>query len=664
MLAEPLEARCLLSAEPWGLIPQLIGQDRAAELFADYTGAGQTVAVIDTGVDYAHPLLGGGFGEGFKVVGGYDFVDDDADPMDTYGHGTHVAGVIAADEFGYAGRAYRGIAPQAQLVALRIDSGNEPVPDERIEAALRWVLDNRATYNITVVNISFGYGSYSEATVSPVFGDELEGLASAGVFVVAASGNGGVSDPPGIQTPAADPNVFAVGSVSAFGTISEFTARSALLDMLAPGEDVPTTALNDGEADVSIASGTSFAVPFVVGTAVLIRQVDPTLALGDVRSILRASATEAVDGDDEFGATTDLTLPLLNTARALALTMSRRGGPLVNTGDVAPKGNNNELAFDDEGVLHLAYYDSRDSKLKYRVRSQSGSWSDRIIIDESAPFAGQYVSMALDRFGRPAVAYFIGQTGDLKYASLDGETWNVQTVDWKNSTGLYPSLVFNRDGRPAISYYYKGGHDLKLVHWNGAAWHFVAVDVSDAPEHDVGRSTSIAIDKDGRMAISYEDSKAGHLRFARELIDGTWRLDLADDATQGLAWTSVGFDGENKPIISYYDASPANLKFARYSTSRGWETRTLASKGAQGLFSALAIEESGTVNVLYYNRQLNQIMRAREEPEGWVYQRLQTGGGRYISADIDGQGRLAYSWFQSDNRLLHVELIQADPQSS
>ncbi|MFP5247323.1 MAG: S8 family serine peptidase, partial [Thermoanaerobaculia bacterium] len=66
-------------------------------------GAGVKVAVLDTGIDYTHPALGGGFGEGHKVAGGWDFVNDDADPMDDNGHGTHVAGIIAADGSGLTG---------------------------------------------------------------------------------------------------------------------------------------------------------------------------------------------------------------------------------------------------------------------------------------------------------------------------------------------------------------------------------------------------------------------------------------------------------------------------------------------------------------------------------------------------------------------------------
>src|SRR3712207_857824 len=89
---EPLEARRLFA---WSAAAQLIDQDTAAASYG-VTGAGTTIAVIDTGIDYTLPSLGGGLGPTKKVMGGYDFVDDDADPMDTDGHGTAVAAAAAA----------------------------------------------------------------------------------------------------------------------------------------------------------------------------------------------------------------------------------------------------------------------------------------------------------------------------------------------------------------------------------------------------------------------------------------------------------------------------------------------------------------------------------------------------------------------------------------
>ena len=79
------------------------------------TGQGIRIAVIDTGIDYMHPALGGGFGKGHKVTAGYDFVNDDPDPLDDNGHGTHVAGIAAG-----LGENWQGVAPEAELLAYKV----------------------------------------------------------------------------------------------------------------------------------------------------------------------------------------------------------------------------------------------------------------------------------------------------------------------------------------------------------------------------------------------------------------------------------------------------------------------------------------------------------------------------------------------------------------
>src|SRR3954463_2195920 len=129
--SEPLESRVMLAGEPGGAFAKLIKQAAAIGHYPNINGSGQSVAIIDTGVDYKHPALGGGFGPGFKVEAGWDFVDNDADPMDPDGHGTGIAGIIAANDFVYAGNRYRGIAPNAKIIALRAmdDSASDQTED-------------------------------------------------------------------------------------------------------------------------------------------------------------------------------------------------------------------------------------------------------------------------------------------------------------------------------------------------------------------------------------------------------------------------------------------------------------------------------------------------------------------------------------------------------
>jgi subtilisin family serine protease len=314
---EPLEPRTLLAAVPWGDFPDLINQDGAATKYKNITGKGQTVAVIDTGVDYRHPALGGGWGK--TVIAGYDFVDNDKDPMDESGHGTGVASVIAARRFRWGGLVHQGIALGAKIVALRVADSTDFLPEERIERALHWVIKNRTRYHITAINMSLGDGNYVKETSLAPYGDELRRLALAGVFISAASGNEGVRSPAGINYPAADPKVFAVGAINRSDDIASFTSRGPALDLLAPGDQLPLAYYN-ASTDQHIylnATGTSFAAPHAAAASMLIRQVNPRLSLGQIMSILRTSGVRNFDGDRESGGT-GLTFPRIDVQAAVA----------------------------------------------------------------------------------------------------------------------------------------------------------------------------------------------------------------------------------------------------------------------------------------------------------------------------------------------------------
>lgn len=648
---ERLEGRYLLTFEDWGLAERLIRLPDAIDAYSSLTldGAGQTVAVIDSGIDYTHPALGGGFGPSFKVIGGYDFVDDDSDPMDTYGHGTEVAGIIAADEFIADGLRHRGIAPSAKLVALRIDSNGSSVPDSRIERALQWVIDNRATYGITVINISYGTGRYDEPTISTIYGDEIQTLIDSGVTIVAATGNGGVGSGPGIDIPAADPNVIAVGSVNGDDVISSFSERGNVLDLLAPGEFVYTTLRSGG---YGVVDGTSFAAPAVAGTVVLMRSIDSQLRPADIRSILVSSGVLNFDGDLEQAPYTRLTFPRLDLLSALELTRSRMDAPPAEQELFGQYGNGNSLAVDRFGITHFVYYDSSARTMRYSTRSNAGVWSKLQTIDTSLPFQGYYLSLSVDRWGRPSVAYFDGLNGDLKYAHFNGVRWTTESIDTKNSVGLYPSLVFDRNELPVISYYRKTTGDLRIARLNDQGnWIITEVDTTG----DVGRDTSLSIDRKGRLGIAYADSTTGFLKYAISNPSGNqWGHTIVDNRTRGVSFISTRFDADNKPIISYYDATPGDLKIARFSARR-WVTETVASRGATGLFSNLFFDTLGNTNILYFDKRAQSVMRATFSSGAWTLQTLFSSAGRFIASAEDGYtGVLRFSYYDNLNAKLRI----------
>jgi len=170
-----------------------IGTTHPMELGFD--GTGIKIAVIDTGVDYNHPDLFG-FGKDGKVIGGYDFVDNDNSPIDTNGHGTEVAGIIAAD-----GQLH-GVAPKSKILAYRVSENGEAVSSDLIIKAIEQAILDKAD----VINISLGVNLTNKKIDNAV-----NKAVEQGIVVVAAAGNNG-PDLGTIGSPGINPNTITVGA--------------------------------------------------------------------------------------------------------------------------------------------------------------------------------------------------------------------------------------------------------------------------------------------------------------------------------------------------------------------------------------------------------------------------------------------------------------------
>lgn len=243
------------------------------------TGLNQTVAVIDSGIAWDQTAISGGFGPGYRVVGGYDFAEDDALPYDDgpagY-HGTHVTGIIGAND-----ASNMGLAPQTDIVALRVFNDQGEGYFSWVEKALRWVHTNRNTFTQPITTVNLSMGAEWNASTLPNWAtmeDELAMLKADGITVCIAAGNSFATyNSPGLSYPAVSPNVIPVASVNQAGNLSNYSQREQRV-LAAPGEFIRSTVPdwfngNDGiDYDWGVASGTSMATPYITGASLLVRQ--------------------------------------------------------------------------------------------------------------------------------------------------------------------------------------------------------------------------------------------------------------------------------------------------------------------------------------------------------------------------------------------------------
>ncbi len=271
-----------------------------------FDGAGQTVAIIDSGIAFDHADLGSGFGPDSRVVGGYDFAEGDSNPFDDGGagfHGTHVAGIVGSTD-----EVNRGVSPGVDLVGLRVfdDAGAGNL--EWVEQALQWVIDNKDAFEnpITTVNLSLGT-SWNAETVPEwaTLEDEFQQLEMEGIFISVAAGNSFQEyGTEGLSYPASSPFVVPVASHDANGNISDFSQRAEGV-LVAPGENIASTVpdhLFGGTRPDSFlsASGTSQAAPYVAGASAIVRQALQFEGIEDIDqdliySIFRDTADQLSD---------------------------------------------------------------------------------------------------------------------------------------------------------------------------------------------------------------------------------------------------------------------------------------------------------------------------------------------------------------------------------
>ncbi len=295
----------------------------------NFTGHGQTVCIVDTGVNYSHPDLGGCFGTGCKIVSGYNTINENTNINDTDGHGTHVVGIVSANG------SLVGIAPNSTIVIVKGVGGSVDDAGE----AIKWCIDNRNNFNISIISMSFSVKDFFDQEI--IYNTSCDTADNAvkqannatqfGILSISSAGNSG--NKTGVTSPACGSNITSIGATNDQNNlIGNWTIpnpdcidngtkidqigcgsnRGNILDMLAPGAIITSTGLNGGQSSYI---GTSQAAPHVAGVAALMLQAanqsGRTLTPAQIEKIMKDTGKKVYDN------ATGLIFPRVHAYRAV-----------------------------------------------------------------------------------------------------------------------------------------------------------------------------------------------------------------------------------------------------------------------------------------------------------------------------------------------------------
>jgi len=235
------------------------------------TGLGETICLIDTGVDYTHPDLGGCYGNNnpssnCKIIGGIDFCSDDVNcnstddnPIDVNGHGTHIAGIISANG------TLNGVAPESKIIIIKAGNSAGGFYDDDLMAGIDWCVNNASKFNISIISMSLGAGLFDSYCETDPLAPYINNATAKNISVIIATGNSG--NYTHIAGPACVKSAIAVSGSTKENQI--IYNRNSITDLIAPGFLINSTNIS---GSYLVNSGTSMATPHVAGAFAIFLQ--------------------------------------------------------------------------------------------------------------------------------------------------------------------------------------------------------------------------------------------------------------------------------------------------------------------------------------------------------------------------------------------------------
>ena len=466
----------------------------------DFTqgSASVTVAVLDTGVKLNREEFSG------RLVPGFDFANFDSNANDDNGHGTAVAGILAANANNAA--FFAGVDWKCRIMPVKVLDNEGTGIDSAIADGIDFAVANGAK----VMNLSLGRGGPSNQTVV----NAIRAAVSQGVVFVASSGNDGER---GVIFPANVTEAIAVGATNRDDTITSFSNWGSELDLVAPGQEIYTFNIFARPGTTAFLQGTSFSAPLVAGVASLIAATNPDLSSAAIRSILCDSADDQVgDQRDTPGFDEYHGCGRLNAKRALQIALDVPDIDLAIT----------NLAFSPSNIQS----GQQPTSVSYRITN----FGPDTFVSSGSPFTVELFLSNDSTFGDSDDILF-GQTDWMEGTLLAGNPWNLQlnanalseiTLP-AVSAGNYHVFASIRLDDPILGVEENAGNNYTGVEIT------VSLDTVDLAISNFQFSPSVLTFTERPVAVSYRITNHGPGRFNSSGSPLTVTLHLSDDQNFG-----------------------------------------------------------------------------------------------------------------------------------
>ena len=445
--------------------------------------------------------------------------------------------------------------------------------------------------------------------------------------------------------------------------------------------DLPLTATVTGSGTITswaispvLPSGLSFGTSngTIWGTPTVLQTSPVTYTVWANNSGGSSSATVNITVNDEapdISYNPDWFVLTNNTAMSPIATPTNSGGAIPSTviDSTGNVGEDTSIAIDSNGNRHISYYDETGSDLKYAT-DKTGSWVT-VSVDTTG-FVGTDSSIAIDSNDAVHISYYDYTNSDLKYATCSSgctiaSNWDDVSVDTTGFVGTDSSIAIDSNDAVHISYYDYTNSDLKYATCSSGCttasnWDDVSVETTGV----VGSFTSIAIDSNDAVHISYYDSTNRDLEYATCSSGCTTASNWITTSveTTGVVgyYTSIAIDSTDAVHISYFDNTNDDLKYATCSsgctTASNWVDVSVDITGHVGRYTSISIDSNDNAHISYYDTTNSDLKYATcssgcTTASNWDKVSVDTSGsvGYYTSIAIDSSDTIHISYFDNTN---------------